>query len=146
MGVRGMKLSDTDRIISMIKTSESEQVIIVSESGYGKRTLVSDFRLQSRAGKGIKAYKITEKTGNIAGVVSVTDDDELLMINSVGTMIRIRVDDVSILSRVTSGVKMIRIDKDEDIKVAAIAKVKEKFASEEVNEELEEESVNEDTE
>jgi len=146
MGVRGMKLADSDRVIAMVKTSESDQVLIVSENGYGKRTLVSDFRLQSRAGKGIKAYNITEKTGNIAGVISSSEEDELLMINSAGTMIRIRVAEVSLLGRVTSGVKMIRIDKDGDIKVAAIAKVKEKFASEEVNEELEEESVNEDTE
>ncbi|HAV90264.1 DNA gyrase subunit A [Eubacterium uniforme] len=148
MGVRGMKLSDGDKVIAMTKTSESDQVIIVSEKGYGKRTLTSEFRLQSRGGKGIKAYNISEKTGNIAGVVSVSEDDELLMINSAGTMIRIRVNEVSLLKRVTSGVKMIRID--DGIKVASIAKVKEEMSSnsnEEGNEEQAEgESVNTETE
>ena len=127
MGVRGMKLSDGDKVIAMTKTSDSDQVIIVSEKGYGKRTLTSEFRLQSRGGKGIKAYNISEKTGNIAGVVSVSEDDELLMINSAGTMIRIRVNEVSLLKRVTSGVKLIRID--DGIKVASIAKVKEEMSS-----------------
>ncbi|MCR5628228.1 DNA gyrase subunit A [Eubacterium sp.] len=148
MGVRGMKLSDGDKVIAMTKTSESDQVIIVSEKGYGKRTLTSEFRLQSRGGKGIKAYNISEKTGNIAGVVSISEDDELLMINSAGTMIRIRVNEVSLLKRVTSGVKMIRID--DGIKVASIAKVKEEMSSnsnEEGNEEQAEgESVNTETE
>ncbi len=148
MGVRGMKLSDGDKVIAMTKTSESDQVIIVSEKGYGKRTLTSEFRLQSRGGKGIKAYNISEKTGNIAGVVSVSEDDELLMINSAGTMIRIRVNEVSLLKRVTSGVKLIRID--DGIKVASIAKVKEEMSSnsnEEGNEEQAEgESVNTETE
>ena len=148
MGVRGMKLSEGDKVIAMTKTSESDQVIIVSEKGYGKRTLTSEFRLQSRGGKGIKAYNISEKTGNIAGVVSVSEDDELLMINSAGTMIRIRVNEVSLLKRVTSGVKMIRID--DGIKVASIAKVKEEMSSnsnEEGNEEQAEgESVNTETE
>ena len=148
MGVRGMKLSDGDKVIAMTKTSESDQVIIVSEKGFGKRTLTSEFRLQSRGGKGIKAYNISEKTGNIAGVVSVSEDDELLMINSAGTMIRIRVNEVSLLKRVTSGVKMIRID--DGIKVASIAKVKEEMSSdsnEDGNgEQTEGESVNPETE
>lgn len=127
MGVRGMRLSEGDKVIAMTKTSESDQVIIVSEKGFGKRTLTSEFRLQSRGGKGIKAYNITDKTGNIAGVISVEEDDELLMINSAGTMIRIRVSEVSLLKRVTSGVKMIRIDSKDDERVASIAKVKEEM-------------------
>lgn len=129
MGVRGMRLSEGDKVIAMTKTSESDQVIIVSEKGYGKRTLTSEFRLQSRGGKGIKAYNITDKTGNIAGVISVEEDDELLMINSAGTMIRIRVSEVSLLKRVTSGVKMIRIDDKDDVRVASIAKVKEEMGN-----------------
>ena len=129
MGVRGMRLSEGDKVIAMTKTSESNQVIIVSEKGFGKRTLTSEFRLQSRGGKGIKAYNITDKTGNIAGVISVEEDDELLMINSAGTMIRIRVSEVSLLKRVTSGVKMIRIDDKDDVRVASIAKVKEEMGN-----------------
>ena len=144
MGVRGMRLSEGDKVIAMTKTSESDQVIIVSEKGYGKRTLTSEFRLQSRGGKGIKAYNITDKTGNIAGVISVEEDDELLMINSAGTMIRIRVSEVSLLKRVTSGVKMIRIDDKDDVRVASIAKVKEEMGNGE--EDAEGENSEEDTE
>ena len=129
MGVRGMKLADSDSVISMTKVSESEQVLIVSEYGFGKRTNVSEFRVQSRGGKGIKAYKITEKTGNIAGVVSASDDDEVLMITSAGIMIRIKVSDVNVIGRATSGVKVIKIDKDKGIKLASIAKVKEVIGS-----------------
>ena len=130
MGVRGMKLADSDSVISMTKVSESEQVLIVSEYGFGKRTNVSEFRVQSRGGKGIKAYKITEKTGNIAGVVSASDDDEVLMITSAGVMIRIKVSDVNVIGRATSGVKVIKIDKDKGITLASIAKVKEVIGNE----------------
>ncbi len=126
MGVRGMMLSDTDEIIGMQLDSQGDSLLVVSEKGYGKRTKLEDFRLQNRGGKGLKCYKIMEKTGYVIGVKAVNDDHEIMMITTAGTLIQLRMSEISIYSRITSGVKMINLDK--GVTVAKIAKVREKVS------------------
>ena len=123
MGVIGMNLSDGDEIIGMKIDTQGEALLIVSEKGLGKRTMITEFTPQNRGGKGVKCYKITEKTGNIIGMKAVNDEDEIMIITIGGIIIRMHVNDISVLGRITSGVKL--IDLDEDITVASIAKVRE---------------------
>ena len=123
MGVIGMNLSDGDEIIGMQIDTQGEALLIVSEKGLGKRTMITEFTPQNRGGKGVKCYKITEKTGNIIGMKAVNDEDEIMIITIGGIIIRMHVNDISVLGRITSGVKL--IDLDEDITVASIAKVRE---------------------
>ena len=123
MGVIGMNLSDRDEIVGMQLDHQGDSLLIVSENGMGKRTYLEEFTVQKRGGKGLKCYKITEKTGNVVGVKAVNDDHEIMMITTEGIIIRIKVDSISILGRITSGVKLINLD--EDITVASIAKVRE---------------------
>ena len=123
MGVIGMNLSDGDEVIGMQLDIQGEALLIVSEKGLGKRTLMSEFTSQNRGGKGVKCYKITEKTGNIVGMKAVNDDNEIMIITIGGIIIRMKVSDISVLGRVTSGVKL--IDMEDDITVASIAKVRE---------------------
>ncbi len=123
MGVRGIDLNKDDEVIGMQLDHQGDSLLIVSENGMGKRTALEDFRLQHRGGKGLKCYKITEKTGDIVGVKAVTDEHEIMMITTQGVIIRIRVSDINQYSRITSGVKLMRID-DEDVKIAKIAKVR----------------------
>ena len=123
MGVIGMNLMDGDSIISMQTNKDGESVMIVSEKGLGKCTLTSELSTQNRGGKGVKCYKITEKTGNLVGVKTVEKDDELMLITTEGIIIRIKVDDATLLGRVTSGVKLINLN--DDVTVASIAKVVE---------------------
>lgn len=124
MGVRGMNLDYDDDIVGMQLDHQGDSLLIVSENGMGKRTYLDEFTLQNRGGKGVKCYKITEKTGDVIGVKAVTDEHEIMMITSAGTIIQLRMEDISILGRVTSGVKMINLEN--GIKVAKIAKVREK--------------------
>lgn len=124
MGVRGMNLDYDDDIVGMQLDHQGDSLLIVSENGMGKRTYLNEFTLQNRGGKGVKCYKITEKTGDVIGVKAVTDEHEIMMITSAGTIIQLRMDDISILGRITSGVKMINLEN--GIKVAKIAKVREK--------------------
>ncbi|MCR5320770.1 MAG: DNA gyrase subunit A [Lachnospiraceae bacterium] len=126
-GVIGMNLMDRDEIVGMQLQSQGENLLIVSENGMGKRTKMEEFTLQHRGGKGVKCYKITEKTGNVVGVKAVTDEHEIMMITTEGVIIQIPMDDVSILGRITSGVKLISLEK--NIKVAKIAKVREKISN-----------------
>ena len=135
MGVIGMNLTDGDEVIAMQMASQGDSVLIVSEKGLGKCTLISEFSAQNRGGKGVKCYKITEKSGNLIGVKSVGRDDEVMLITTEGIIIRIRVNDTALLGRITSGVKLINLK--DDITVASIAKVREK---EEESEETEEET------
>ena len=107
-GVIAMRLKKDDEIVSLEIASNDKQVLIISENGYGKRTQVSKYKLQSRAGVGVKTYKITEKTGNIADAKIVEESDEVMIINSDGTLIRTPVAEISLLSRDTSGVKVMR--------------------------------------
>ena len=122
MGVIGMSLTDQDEVIAMQLASQGDSLMIVSEKGLGKCTLVEEFTPQNRGGKGVKCYKITEKTGNLVGCKAVNKDDEVMLINTEGIIIRIKVDDTALLGRVTSGVKLINIP--DGVSVASIAKVR----------------------
>ena len=136
MGVIGMNLTDQDEVIAMQLASQGESLMIVSAKGLGKCTLVDEFTPQNRGGKGVKCYKITEKTGNLVGCKAVNKDDEVMLINTEGIIIRIKVDDTALLGRVTSGVKLINIP--DGVSVASIAKVRKENAIMEEAEESEE--------
>ncbi len=122
MGVRGMNLSDRDEIIGMQLEIQGRELLIASEKGMGKRTDISEFTCQNRGGKGVKCYKITEKTGNVVGVKAVNEDDEIMIINTEGIIIRMKCDGISVLGRITSGVKLINLKEGDT--VASIAKVR----------------------
>ena len=130
MGVRGINLTGDDEVIGMQLDSQGEALLIVSANGMGKRTLTSEFTTQHRGGKGIKCYKITEKTGDVVGVKAVNDDNEIMMITTEGIIIRTAVDSISILGRNTSGVKVMNVG--ENVKVASIAKVREEKLEDEM--------------
>ena len=123
MGVIGMTLAPDDEVIAMQKASQGESVMIVSEKGLGKCTLISEFTAQNRGGKGVKCYKITEKSGNLVGVKAVNQENEVMLITTEGIIIRIKVNGTALLGRITSGVKLINLK--DDVKVASIAKVRE---------------------
>ena len=126
MGVRGINLSDGDVVIGMQVHTQGDCLLIVSENGIGKRTIMGDFTIQNRGGKGVKCYKITEKTGDVIGMKAVNEDDEIMMINSEGIIIRMSCADISKLGRITSGVKLINLKEDE--KVVSLAKVRKASA------------------
>ena len=123
MGVIGMNLVDGDEVIGMQLNTQGEFLLIASEKGLGKRTKMEEFSAQNRGGKGVKCYKITDKTGNIIGIKAVNDDNEIMIITTEGIIIRMKVEGISILGRVTSGVKLINMN--EDVTIASIAKVRE---------------------
>ena len=122
MGVRGMNLADGDEVIGMQLDSQGTHLLIVSEKGMGKRTAMDEFTVQNRGGKGVKCYKITEKTGNVIGIKAVDEDNEIMIINTEGIIIRMECEGISILGRITSGVKLIDLKGND--KVASIAKVR----------------------
>lgn len=122
MGVKGITLSSDDKVVSMSLFEENKDLLVVSENGYGKRTNIDEYRLQSRSGKGIKTYNVTEKTGQIVGALMVNEDDEIMMINSDGVLIRLRVNEISMLGRVTSGVKLMKTN--DEVNVVSIAKIR----------------------
>lgn len=121
-GVKGITLSKGDQVVSMDLISNGSDLLVVSEKGFGKRTETEEYRPQIRAGKGIKTYNINSKTGKLVGATLVNEDDEIMMINSNGVLIRIRVNEISIFGRVTSGVKLMKTD--EEVEVVSIAKLK----------------------
>ena len=125
IGVRGMNLGFEDEVVGMQMDTQGPNILLVSEFGMGKRTAVEDFSVQHRGGKGVKCYKITEKTGDVVGAKAVEDGTEVMLITNEGIIIRINVDDISILGRVTSGVKLMNLDSTKKIKIASIAKVRE---------------------
>ncbi len=127
MGVIGMNLDDGDEIIGMQLDTQGSALLIVSEMGMGKRTLLDEFTVQKRGGKGVKCYRITEKTGNVVGIKAVNEDHEIMMITTEGVIIQIPVGEISTYSRNTSGVKLINLDND-NVRVARIAKVREKLS------------------
>jgi len=127
MGVRGIMLGDQDEVVGMQLNSQGDSLLIVSEKGYGKRTELNEFHIQNRGGKGVKCYKITEKTGNVIGVKAVKDEHEIMMITDSGILIQLRMEEITVHGRVTSGVKMINLDK--GVLVVAIAKVREKLSN-----------------
>jgi len=126
MGVIGMNLADGDEIVGMQLDHQGDSLLIVSENGMGKRTYLEEFTVQKRGGKGVKCYKITDKTGYVVGVKAVNDDHEIMMITTEGIIIQLRMEDISTLGRITSGVKMMNVTG--DIKVAQIAKVRERVS------------------
>jgi len=126
MGVIGMKLTSGDEVVAMQMDSQGDDLLIVSERGMGKKTPMDEFTPQLRGGKGVKCYKINNKTGNIVGAKAVKDNQEIMIITNEGIIIRINVSDISTLGRITSGVKLINLDFEKDTCVASIAKVKEK--------------------
>ena len=143
MGVRGMNLGDNDVVIGMQMSSQGKEMLFVSEKGMGKRTDMEEFTPQNRGGKGVKCYKITEKTGYVVGMKAVDDDSEIMIINTEGIVIRMKCEDISVYGRITSGVKLINLSEN-DI-VASVAKVRKASAEidgeqVEIKEETEEES------
>ena len=124
-GVIGIKLDEGDEVVAMQLDIQGEYLLIVSENGLGKRTLISEFHPQNRNGKGLKCYKITEKTGKVIGAKAVNEDDEIMMITNEGIVIRTDCASISVLKRITSGVKLMHVDSENGIKVANIAKVRE---------------------
>lgn len=126
MGVRGMNLSDRDEVIAMQMSTQGSELLIVSEKGMGKRTNLDEFTKQNRGGKGVKCYKITEKTGNVVGMKSVDEESEIMIINTEGIVIRMNCSDISTLGRITSGVKLINLPEGET--VASVAKVRKASA------------------
>lgn len=138
MGVIGMTIDDTDEIVAMQLDDQGEQLLIVSENGLGKRTEIKEFTTQHRGGKGVKCYKIVEKTGLVIGAKSVNDNNEIMLITKAGIIIRMAVESISILGRITSGVKLMNVDGDNVI--AKIAKVREDDKA--VEEDTEETEIN----
>ena len=126
MGVRGMNLSDNDVVIGMQMSSQGKYLLIISEKGMGKRTDIDEFTRQNRGGKGVKCYKITEKTGNVIGMKAVDEDNEIMIINTEGIIIRMKCSDISVYGRITSGVKLINLPENET--VASTAKVRKASA------------------
>lgn len=124
MGVRGINLQDEDEVIGMQLSCQGDYLLIVSEKGMGKRTSVGEFTCQNRGGKGVKCYKITEKTGNVVGVKAVNEENEIMLITTEGIIIRLECKDISILGRITSGVKLINLIG--GVTVASVAKVRDK--------------------
>ena len=122
MGVKGITLSNDDKVVSMNLCEEGTDVLVVSENGFGKRTDINEYRTQIRAGKGIKTYNIAEKTGKLVGAEMVNEDDEMMIINSDGVLIRLRVNEISLFGRVTSGVKLMKTD--DEVNVVSISKIK----------------------
>ena len=125
MGVIGMNLSYDDEVIGMQLDTQGQYLILVSEYGMGKRTEITEFTRQYRGGKGVKCYKITEKTGNVVSVKAVNDNNEIMLITTEGIIIQLKVSEISNLGRITSGVKLIDLDSDKEIVVASIAKVRD---------------------
>lgn len=136
-GVIGMKLGEGDEVIGMQMASQGEYMLVASEKGYGKRTRISEFKLQLRGGKGLLCYNVTEKTGNLVGMKLLDDGRDIMLITNEGILIRMSVDDISIIGRNTSGVKLMSIDADSNVRVASIAKVRESSRQDEENEDVE---------
>lgn len=140
MGVIGMNLEHGDEVVGMQLHTQGDYLLIVSENGLGKLTQIDEFSVQKRGGKGVKCYKITEKTGNVVGVKSVNKENEIIMITNEGIIIRMAVSDISILGRNTSGVKLMNVDTEKEIKVASFTKVREDIVSDSQVDDIDENS------
>lgn len=152
MGVIGMKFDEDDEVVGMQVDTQGEALLVVSQNGMGKRTMISEFKPQKRGGRGVLCYKIVDKTGCLIGAKLVHDDHDIMMITTEGIIIRLSVSDISIIGRNTSGVKLMNIDQDSKISVASIAKVRtsskaddaglveEEIAEEELTDELTDET------
>ena len=131
-----MNLADQDEIVGMQVRSQGEYLLVVSEKGLGKRTDMDEFTVQNRGGKGVKCYKITDKTGNVVGAKAVNEDNEVMLITTEGIIIRIPCNGISIMGRITSGVKLMNVGS-ENVSVASIAKVREQMNKDDSAEEEE---------
>ncbi len=120
-GVMGIRLDEEDQVISMVPYFENTTLLVVTVNGFGKRTELDEYKVQTRGGKGVLTYRVTEKTGPLVGAMSVSDDDDLMLISSDGTIIRMHVDEISILSRVTQGVTLMRTS--EENRVVSLARI-----------------------
>lgn len=138
IGVIGINLADSDQVIGMQISSQGESLLIVSEKGMGKRTPISEFTPQNRGGKGLRCYKITEKTGNVIGAKIVNEDEEIMMITTEGIVIRMKCNTISSIGRNTSGVKLMDIGAGKDMGIAGITKVKAEEETEEQEEDTKE--------
>ena len=143
IGVRGINLDDNDEVIAMQLERQGTELLIVSENGMGKRTSVDEFSVQNRGGKGVKCYKINEKTGNVVGVKAVTDGQEIMMITNEGIIIQLEVSEISKLGRITSGVKLMDLEKKKNVRIVSIAKVRENPEGSEIID-FEEETIEEE--
>ncbi len=130
-GVKAINLSDDDFVVASDVIKGEQNLLVVTENGLGKITPSTEYKIQSRSGKGIKTYKITEKTGNVIGVTTITPDEDIMMITSKGTIIRTAVDGISVMGRTTQGVMLMRLDKEE--KVVSIAKADHEEESDEAD-------------
>lgn len=139
-GVKGVDLQKNDSVVGMSVCNPDSYLLVVTEKGFGKRTELDEYKTQTRGGKGILTYKVTERTGKIAGMKVVTDDEDIMLISSDGTIIRLNVQEVSILGRATQGVTLMRMN--EDINVVSV----ENIARDDSAEENDEYSDDEDTE
>ena len=146
MGVIGINLGDSDELIGMQTSSEGDDLLIVSEKGMGKRTSLSEFGVQNRGGKGLRCYKITEKTGYVVAAKIVDTSEEIMMITSEGIVIRIKCDAISVIGRNTSGVKLMNIDSESDVRVASVTKVKITEEEDEGEEDPSDEAADSETE
>ena len=120
-GVRAITLGGGDYVVGMGIARDDAKILVVSENGYGKRTEISEYKVQTRGGKGTTTYKISEQTGMVAGFDVVTSDDDLILITSEGVVIRLSTDEISVLSRVTKGVRLMRLA--EDVKIVSMARI-----------------------
>ncbi len=125
IGVRGINLMEGDEVVAMQLDTQGSAIVFATEYGMGKRTDVDEFKAQHRGGKGVKCYKITDKTGDIVGAKCLDEDREIMLITNEGVSIRLNISDMRVLGRITSGVKLMDIDKDSDVRIASIAKVRE---------------------
>ena len=144
MGVKGIHLGKDDIVISMQMSSQGEKILLVTENGMGKRTLISEFNAQNRGGKGVKCYKITDKTGDLVGAKIVTDENDIMIITTEGIIIRTSCEGISTLGRVTSGVKVINLNYDNNVKVASMTEVQKEEFDDESPEETEDTEVSEE--
>lgn len=144
-GVRGIKLSEGDEVIGMGAFIENTSLLVVTENGFGKRTKLSEYKVQTRGGKGVRTYRVTEKTGKLVGTKLVCEDDDVMLISSDGTIIRIRAQDISLLGRATQGVTLMRMDS--DIHLVSVARIEKEVNGDEECEETENatEDIKEDT-
>ncbi|KIR02515.1 DNA gyrase subunit A [Lachnospiraceae bacterium TWA4] len=133
MGVIGMKLDEGDYVVGMQLDSQGDYLLITSANGLGKKTPIDEFTAQNRGGKGLKCYKVNEKTGDIVAAKMVRDNQELMIITTEGIIIRIAVDGISTLGRITSGVKLIDVNVEAGVSVASVAKVRESYINVEDN-------------
>lgn len=128
-GVRAIRLDDGDSVVGASVVREGTRLLVVSENGYGKKTEFDEYHVQNRGGKGVLTYRITEQTGRLAGISAVTDEDDIMLITDAGVIIRLHTSDISTYSRVTKGVRLMRLD--DDVKIVSLARTEREEDEEE---------------